>query len=301
MNQTSQWYYVQNDQSVGPCNLSQLQNLIAMRHVTLETPVWREGLADWVRAGASDLAALFNSNSPQQAVAAPAVPGQNQVAGTFQQSGVRVFKRPVMLTRTVQVLLALSLLTTFAGIGLELWSMSLISTASSLTALEESLPVPYVVGALGNAGMSILILIITVVFWCIWVHRVSSNAHSLGAQGMAYSPGWAVGYYFIPILCLWKPYQAMVEVWKVSEAPADWQSRDAGAVVHLWWTFAILSSIASRVYFSTSLGAEDLSGMMASGWVGIGSSMLDIVFHISAIWMIGRICTLQLRQISSNG
>lgn len=297
MNQTAQWYYVQNDQSVGPCDVSQLQNLIVMRHVTSETPVWREGLADWVRAGASELASFFNPQPTAQAVA-PAMAPAFPASGVYQNANARVFKIPTALTRILQVLLVLSLLTTIAGIGFEFWSMSLVSNASSVQALEETLPISYAIGAIGNVGLSILIFIITVVFWCIWVHRVSSNAHSLGAQGMSFSPGWSVGYYFIPILCVWKPYQAMVEIWKASAGPSDWQSRDAGAVVHLWWTFGILSSIAGRAYMTASSGAEDLPGMMASGWVGIGSGVLDVIFHIAAFWLVGSICALQTRQVS---
>jgi len=248
-----------------------------------------------VRAGASDLAALFTPHPATQPVAAVAAPGYNQHAGTYQQTTARAFKIPMALTRFVQGLLALSLLTTLAGIGFELWTMSLVFEASSVEAMQENAPISYAVAALCNVGMSILIFILTVVFWCIWVHRVSSNAHSLGAQGMTFSPGWAVGYYFIPFLCLWKPYQTMAKIWKAS----DWRSRDLGAVVHLWWTFAILSSIAAQAYFTASAGAEDLPGMLTSGWVGVGSGVLDIIFHITAFWMVGRVCTVQLRHVSS--
>ena len=57
----------------------------------------------------------------------------------------------------------------------------------------------------------------TVVVFCMWVYRANKNSHGFGARGMKFSPGWAVGWYFIPFLCLWKPFQSMREMWQVSQ------------------------------------------------------------------------------------
>jgi hypothetical protein len=64
------------------------------------------------------------------------------------------------------------------------------------------------------------VYIATVVIWMVWIHRANSNCRALGAQGMRFTPGWAVGYHFIPFVNLVMPYNAMAEIWRASANPA---------------------------------------------------------------------------------
>ena len=49
-----------------------------------------------------------------------------------------------------------------------------------------------------------------------WIHRANYNARQLGAENMKFTPWRSIGYYFLPIFNLWRPYQAMKEIWKAS-------------------------------------------------------------------------------------
>lgn len=89
----------------------------------------------------------------------------------------------------------------------------------------------------------------TNLLFLIWVHRANFNSHQLGAQDMKFSPGWAVAYYFIPILWFWKPYQAMKEIWLTSKAPQAWQSIASGTIVPWWWFFFLLSLALNKAGF----------------------------------------------------
>src|SRR5262249_29946861 len=40
----------------------------------------------------------------------------------------------------------------------------------------------------------------------VWVYRANRNARALGAEGLAYSPGWSVGWFFVPLANLVMPY-----------------------------------------------------------------------------------------------
>jgi hypothetical protein len=66
------------------------------------------------------------------------------------------------------------------------------------------------------AILQLVNLVVLIVLFCIWIYRANSNARQLGATDMQFSPGWSVGWYFIPIANLWKPYQAMCEIWRAS-------------------------------------------------------------------------------------
>ena len=39
--------------------------------------------------------------------------------------------------------------------------------------------------------------------------RANRNARALGASGMEFSPGWCIGWFFVPIMTLYKPYKAV--------------------------------------------------------------------------------------------
>jgi len=62
----------------------------------------------------------------------------------------------------------------------------------------------------------------TVVAFLMWMHRAHRNLPALGAQNLKYSPGWAVGGWFVPFLNLVRPYQVMGEIWRESKpVPRD--------------------------------------------------------------------------------
>ena len=61
--------------------------------------------------------------------------------------------------------------------------------------------------------------LITGVLYLRWIYRANSNARQLGATGMRFTSGWSIGFCFIPIMNLWKPYQTMKEIWKASANP----------------------------------------------------------------------------------
>ena len=74
----------------------------------------------------------------------------------------------------------------------------------------------------------------TLVLVLMWIHRANYNAHQLGAAEMKFTPGWAIGWYFIPIAMLWKPYQAMKEIWQASFNPSRWWEEDTPPLLPLW-------------------------------------------------------------------
>lgn len=78
-----------------------------------------------------------------------------------------------------------------------------------------------------------------------WIYRANSNARALGAREMAFTPGGAVGWYFVPIANLWKPYQAMREIWKASAGPLGWQRRPVSALLPCWWLLALVGPLTA--------------------------------------------------------
>ena len=51
----------------------------------------------------------------------------------------------------------------------------------------------------------LLLLLLTYIAAGFWIFNAACNARAFGAKGLQISPGWAVGWYFVPIMWLFKP------------------------------------------------------------------------------------------------
>lgn len=110
-----------------------------------------------------------------------------------------------------------------------------------------------------------------------WIYRAAWNARHLGARRLEHSPGWAVGWYFVPFANLVMPYRAMKETWLASHAPQDWQPDKGGAgPLPLWWGLWLVGSIVGNISFRLTLNAETLEQMRAAEWVGIVQCALAV-------------------------
>tara|TARA_R110002111_G_scaffold262504_1_gene338914 strand:- start:89211 stop:89873 length:663 start_codon:yes stop_codon:yes gene_type:complete len=127
----------------------------------------------------------------------------------------------------------------------------------------------------------VIFAVFTAVIFCMWTYRMSRNAHSIKDNNLQYTPGWAVGYYFIPIVNLWKPYQALKESY---EAFTD-RINDT-MVLPLWWGAWIVSNILGRLVFRQSLKADGLDELINASLITIGSDAFDLVLDLIAVFMV---------------
>jgi hypothetical protein len=117
--------------------------------------------------------------------------------------------------------------------------------------------------------------IISIVFMLRWVHRAYKNLPSLGAGNLDSSPGWVVANFFIPILCLYKPYRAMKEIDRHSVATGH--ELDRSNLIGLWWAAWIISCILNQISFRANMKADTLSGTEAATFVSIIADSFDII------------------------
>jgi Domain of unknown function (DUF4328) len=148
-----------------------------------------------------------------------------------------------------------------------------------------------------GAALLCLLLIVflaTPVLVLRWIYLASANAHALVGDGMRFSPGWAVGWYFVPVANFWKPYQAMKEIWQLSSGRPDWKMVPAPAVMRWWWGLWLLSSGSS-----VNFGDEPM-----------GTGVLVLLLVFAAIWVspcipliiiMNRICKMQADRAKSAG
>ena len=138
------------------------------------------------------------------------------------------------------------------------------------------------------------LFIITGIVFLRWIYFTNSNSRSLGASGMQYTPGWSIGYYFVPYLNLYKPYRAMKEIWKTSKDPKNWEMVKTPSLFPQWWTLWLISGFLGNISFRLSMKAEELNELFVSSSVTLASDLIDIPLSLIAIKMVSQIFEMQM-------
>jgi len=145
-----------------------------------------------------------------------------------------------------------------------------------------------------GSGQTILYLAAAIVF-LIWIHRAHKNLPALQATGLRFTPGWAVGWFFIPIMSLFRPYQVASEIWKASFPDMDtkdsisWKNVAASSIVGWWWVLFLISNYVGMFAMRSVFSGEELSDLLVSTYAYMVSDAIDIVGILVTILMVLRI------------
>jgi hypothetical protein len=147
---------------------------------------------------------------------------------------------------------------------------------------------------------------LTAIMFLRLIYLSNRNARILGANGMRFTPAWAVGWYFVPIASLWKPYQAVKEIFKASHPDfgTDWQQAPSPGVLPLWWMLWVISSAVAQGVFRAVLRADTIGELLFSSWVMLISDALDVPLAVTVMVVVGRLSTWQSekrRRVASVG
>jgi hypothetical protein len=130
------------------------------------------------------------------------------------------------------------------------------------------------------------------------------NLKPLGTEHTDYSPGWAVGSWFVPFLNLVRPYGIIKEIWARSD-PDDVNTENSPLghtlemtkvvtpMFGLWWAMWIISNIVSNVSNRWGLRSSNLDDHVISFWLAIIASALTIVAALLAINVVNAITKRQ--------
>jgi Domain of unknown function (DUF4328) len=198
----------------------------------------------------------------------------------------RSFRRSDGLGRVLRALLAVgiivdvvSILVTFLEVQtLERLRRGEASPQEAVDAIDRSGVVGIVVGA---------VYLGTIVIWLVWQHRGQANLHALAIPRLTYSPGWAVGWWLIPVANLWKPFQTVRELWKASGGDEAWWRIATWPVIGWWWAcwiiFNLLYNATTRFWSSDSASLERL---IAGDGFSIAGDLVSIVGAILAVSIV---------------
>ena len=133
----------------------------------------------------------------------------------------------------------------------------------------------------------------------IWIYRANVSARGLGAE-LETSPGWAVGWFFIPIANLYMPFDALRDLWKGSANPARWRDEPVpGLLFWSWWLLWLASNITANIAFRWSLNAEDLADFQAVSRLTFASDALSAPASLLFAIIVARIQAMQQDRASA--
>jgi len=136
-------------------------------------------------------------------------------------------------------------------------------------------------------GVSALLFLISAVFVAMWIYRAHANLRDANVGGLTFTPGWAVGWFFVPIASLFKPFEAMRELWDVSDGH---DSRGIHALatnsVKIWWgaflTGSLIDNIMSRLGDGIAVGFTAIISVVGGTALAISAYyLLGIIAHIT--------------------
>ena len=211
----------------------------------------------------------------------PPIPGAVSVDAKERERGLKPLGR---LTKLLRVLLILNIALIIVAVLAGLYEYHIYENLPLGTDINEVLlPSDVLVGIVGMAQL-VLFVILGTTFLC-WIYRANKNLRELSGKHMDYTPGWSVGWYFVPIANLFKPFQAMKEIWEVSHNNQD----DSSAILVAWWILWLISNFIGEMTFKSVMAAESIAEHTSTTMIYLASDSLDVVLNIVALMLVSRI------------
>ncbi len=147
----------------------------------------------------------------------------------------------------------------------------------------------------------IFVFLATAVCWLIWLHRAYGNLKLMGTCKSDYTPGWAVGYWFIPIANLVRPYQITKELWLRSarrNAVESIKEFPPAVVLTCWWGVYLISGFLGQLLMRLSSRATAIDELQSVTMMGIALDAVGILSAGLALAVVHTIDTLQQETLS---
>ncbi|MCC6908278.1 MAG: DUF4328 domain-containing protein [Phycisphaerales bacterium] len=191
------------------------------------------------------------------------------------------FKPHAGLTRALRILLTMTVFV--AGIAAAAGVYDYYSYATLPADVDPNEVLLASDAAVALTGLIQFILwIVTAITFLRWIHRSNKNLRALSDEPMEFTPGWSVGWYFVPIANLFKPYQSMKEIWMVSHKDED----APHSILVWWWSLWLISAFLGRLAFRLSIRAEDANDYAVSALAYVVSDVFDVFLALVALMMV---------------
>ena len=192
----------------------------------------------------------------------------------------------------VQVLLAANIFIALVAILTYYWQVELIQTIQLKAGLAPGQADANDIRVRVITALSALLIVANGIVFLLWVHRATANLRCFSREPLRFTAGWAVGWFFVPLMNLVRAPQVIKQIWIRSsypERPDTWTP----AVVGWCWGCWLLAGLTQRI--ATALGRTEasLDQLLAASWTAIGAKVIYIAAFMCAIAIVRRIDQMQ--------
>ncbi len=280
----------------------EVESMFRQGRLEADAIYWKEGMSDWRPLRELFPPATTPPPPPAPAPAAPlspyAPPSVNPVPAPPEPiPGRYTFtKDPRKLTRLLKmmlwiygIILALNLLGHFAQLQLANSGSITAETAAANDSRQMMLGTLLTISSLS-----------TIVVFGMWIYRANLNCRGFGAERMEFTPGWAVGWYFIPIASLFRPFQSMREIWQVSSNPRHWALEKVPSLLGWWWGLWIARIVLTQIAVVLSKQVNDVETLRSATVMLITATVENLFLVGVAVMLITRITAMQVRLVEES-
>ena len=282
------WFWARDGKQFGPLDQAAMLRLIDANEIKPFNLIWREGYPEWVLVDEDPVfASKFGAVGTDS----------NEIIREKRNKNIRLLKYVHLkkFTNILFFILCIGIIMNLFRCYLIIGMRRYVSGVSDGNKYGFGLPNPDDFDKFENFIMvpQFIILILTFILFLRWIYISNRNVHALGAKLMKFSPGWSVGWYFIPVASFWKPFQAMNEIWKGSKNPASWRQEETPAFLRWWWFLFLVHDLAGRIAAKYLEKADGVHQFQNAATMLMVSMVIDIAYLISGMVLIWRISNFQ--------
>jgi hypothetical protein len=161
---------------------------------------------------------------------------------------------------------------------------------------------------MGSALMTVLVSLVFFVSYLVyriiflrWTFLAYRNLDSFEAAGLETTAGWAIGWFFVPVVNFYRPYLIFHELWKAGAPSVDsrdevaWQLVPSSPLIGWWW-----SAVMIDMFLPGMLSRVLTNGLtsVASTTLGLTLSFASISFSIAVALAISRRQEAKARELT---
>ena len=139
------------------------------------------------------------------------------------------------------------------------------------------------------SSVQLILFLTTAIVFGRWIYLAQKNLPELGARSLRFGPGWSLGVFFVPVLNLWAPYQAMGDLAKASRDPRTWQLEDTPVLILVWWIMWLLVSAIGYGLRNVSSNVHTVERLEVVTELEIAYGVLSLLLFLLACYIVRRI------------
>ena len=147
----------------------------------------------------------------------------------------------------------------------------------------------------------LIAFIISAIAFIYWFRRAYFNLH-LRVNHLSQTEGWAAGSWFVPIVCLYMPYQIMRELYQETKELLEKKELSTNeslttSSLGLWWTQWIINNIIGQFVYRYSMKAESIDELTISTVASMIGNVVGIPLALITIKVINDYSNVEPRLI----